>query len=75
MTYRAPVDDFRFVFEHIAALPELLKLPVFAGLEPDLLEAVLHENAKFAAEVVAPTNWDGDQHPPVYSNGVVTMPA
>ncbi len=75
MTYRAPVDDFRFVFEHIAALPELLKLPVFAGLEPDLLEAVLHENAKFAAEVVAPTNWDGDQHPPAYSNGVVTMPA
>ena len=75
MTYRAPVDDFRFVFEHIAGLPELLKLQAFSELEPDLIEAVLEENAKFTAEVVAPTNWDGDQHPPVHANGVVTMPA
>jgi alkylation response protein AidB-like acyl-CoA dehydrogenase len=75
MTYRAPVDDFRFVFEHIAGLPELLTLPAFSELEPDLIEAVLEENAKFASEVVAPTNWDGDQHPPVHANGVVKMPA
>jgi len=74
MTYRAPVEDFSFVFEHIAGLPELLKLQAFSGLEPDLIEAVLQENAKFTSEVVAPTNWDGDQHPPVYANGVVTMP-
>lgn len=75
MTYRAPVDDFRFVFEHIAGLPELLTLPAFSELEPDVIEAVLQENAKFASEIVAPTNWDGDQHPPVYANGVVKMPA
>ena len=75
MTYRAPVDDFRFVFEHIAGSAELLKLNAFSALEPDLIEAVLQENAKFTAEVVAPTNWDGDQHPPAYKNGVVTMPA
>ena len=74
MTYRAPVDDFRFVFEHIAGLSEVLKLPAFAALEPDLIDAVLEENAKFTAEIVAPTNWDGDQHPPVYSHGSVTMP-
>ena len=74
MTYRAPVEDFRFVFEHLAGMPELLKLAAFSAVEPDLIEAVLEENAKFTEEAIAPTNWDGDQHPPVYSDGTVRMP-
>lgn len=74
MTYRAPVEDFRFVFEHIAGMPQLLKLEAFSTIEPDLIDAVLEENAKFTSEVVAPTNWDGDQHPPVHHDGVVVMP-
>ena len=63
MTFRAPVQDFRFVFQHLAGLPELLKLPAFSAVEPDLVDAVLEENARFTEEVVAPTNWDGDQNP------------
>lgn len=74
MTYRAPIEDFRFVFEHIAGLPELLKLDAYSAVEPDLVDAVLEENAKFTGEVIAPTNWDGDQHPPVYADGTVQMP-
>ena len=74
MTFRAPVEDFRFVFEHIAGMPELLKLSAYSAVEPDLIEAVLEENAKFTGEVIAPTNWDGDQHPPVYRDGTVSMP-
>lgn len=74
MTFRAPTEDFRFVFEHIAGMPGLLELEAYAAVEPDLVDAVLEENAKFTAEVLAPTNWDGDQHPPTYRDGVVTMP-
>jgi len=74
MTYRAPIEDFRFVFEHIAGMPELLKLEAYSAVEPDLVDAVLEENAKFTEEAIAPTNWDGDQHPPVYGAGVVSMP-
>ncbi len=74
MTYRAPLEDFRFVFEHIAGLPELLKLEAYAAVEPDLVDAVLEENAKFTEEVIAPTNWDGDQNPPSYVDGAVHMP-
>ena len=74
MTYRAPIEDFRFVFEHIAGMPELLKLEAYRAVEPDLVEAVLEENAKFTEEAIAPTNWDGDQHPPAYKDGVVRMP-
>jgi alkylation response protein AidB-like acyl-CoA dehydrogenase len=73
MTYRAPVEDFRFVFEHIAGMPELLKLDAFSAVESDLIDAVLEENARFTEEVVAPTNWDGDQHPPTYKDGVVSV--
>lgn len=75
MTYRAPTDDFRFVFEHLAGMPALLQLEAYSAVESDLVDAVLEENAKFTEEAIAPTNWDGDQHPPVHSQGTVTMPA
>ena len=75
MTYCAPVQEFRFIFQHIAGLPELLKLPAYSAVEADLIDAVLEENARFTEEVVAPTNWDGDQNPPQLKDGVVKSPA
>jgi len=72
MTFRAPTQDFKFVFEHLAGMPELLQLPAFSAVESDLVDAVLEENAKFTEEVIAPTNWDGDQQPPIVKDGVVT---
>lgn len=74
MTYRAPVPDFRFVFEHIAGMPDLLKLPAFSSIESDLIDAVLEENARFTSEVVAPTNRISDLNSPKYDNGTVQMP-
>ena len=65
MTFRAPVEDFQFVFKHVSELPQLLALPVFAEAQFDLIDAVLEENAKFTEEVVAPTNRLGDCQPPV----------
>lgn len=75
MTYQAPVADFKFVFNYLAGLPELLRLPAFADIETDLVNAVLEENAKFTAEVVAPTNRISDRQPPVCLDGQVSMPA
>ena len=75
MTYRAPVEDFKFVFHYLANMPGLLDLPAFAGVETDLINAVLEENAKFTAEVVAPTNRISDCQPPVCQNGKVEMPS
>jgi 3-(methylthio)propanoyl-CoA dehydrogenase len=74
MTYRAPVEDFEFIFNHLVDLPGLLKMPAFAGIESDLVMAVLQENAKFNAEVVAPTNRISDRQPPVCQTGQVRMP-
>ncbi len=71
MTYRTPLDDYRFIFKHLAKLDEVLALPAYQEFEPDLVQAVLDENAKFVEEVIAPTNWEADQHPPVWENGIV----
>jgi len=74
MTYRAPVEDFKFVFNALVDMPGVLALPAYAGIEPDLIDAVLEENAKFTSEVVAPTNRISDRQPPVCHAGQVTMP-
>ena len=73
MTFRAPLQDFKFVFNHLAGMGDLLQMPAFAAVESDLIDAVLTENARFTEDVVAPSNWDGDQNPPVAQNGVVTV--
>ena len=59
--YTAPTRDMQFVIE-LAGLPEVAALPAFAeqDIGPELVEAVLEEAAKLAAEVLAPLNHSGD---------------
>ena len=59
MTYAVPLDDMRFVLKHLAGLPEIATFPDFKAAEPELVEAVLTEAARFAAEVLAPLNETG----------------
>jgi len=37
MTYAAPLDDMRFVLNHLAGLPEIATLPGFEDADPDLV--------------------------------------
>jgi 3-(methylthio)propanoyl-CoA dehydrogenase len=63
MTYRAPVKDMAFVLEHVAGMDRIRELPPFGHAEADLVEGLLSEAGRFCAEVIAPTNEDGDvQH-------------
>ena len=61
MTYAAPLDDMRFVLTHLADLSEIAMLAGFEEAEPELVEAILIEAARFATEVLAPLNASGDQ--------------
>ena len=61
MTYAAPLDDMRFVLNHLAGLPEIATLPGFEDADPDLVEAILIEAGRFAGEVLAPLNSTGDR--------------
>ena len=74
MTYAAPLDDMRFVMKHLAGLPEIATFAGFEDAEPELVEAVLTEAARFAGEVLAPLNASGDKQGCRWDNGRVTTP-
>jgi alkylation response protein AidB-like acyl-CoA dehydrogenase len=73
--YKAPLRDTRFL------LNEVLDFPAhYAGLsngkdaDPDTVNAILEECAKFCEQVLAPLNLSGDAEGCRFDNGVVTTP-
>lgn len=75
MTYKTPLDDIFFNLRDMGLLEQVLALPGYEEISDDIVDAVLHENAKFVQEVVAPTNRDGDHQGAKWDNGKVTTPA
>src|ERR1700730_14166504 len=59
--YLAPLRDMHFVMRELAGLDALSSLPGYEDATPELVEAVLEEAAKLAAEVLAPLNRTGDE--------------
>jgi 3-(methylthio)propanoyl-CoA dehydrogenase len=59
--YLAPLRDIRFVLDEVVDLPGLLATDHFGHVDADTVHAVLGEIGRFMADVVAPTNVDGDQ--------------
>ena len=72
MSYVAPMKDMVFVMNELAGLSAISQLPGCEDATPETAEAVLEENARFCAEVVAPLNWAGDREPSHWHEGTVT---
>ena len=73
--YTPPLRDIRFVMEHIADLDQISATELFGHADPDTIHDVLAEVGRFMAEVVAPTNRDGDTiGASWHEDGSVTLP-
>jgi alkylation response protein AidB-like acyl-CoA dehydrogenase len=71
--YSAPLTEMRFALD-LAGLDKVAALPGCAEATPDLVDAVLGEAGKLAAEVLAPLNQPGDKEGSRLENGVVYTP-
>ncbi len=74
-TYKAPVDDVRFLLTDVLQVERYDNLAGFADASPDVVDAILGEGARLCEEVFTPTNQAGDRegctrHP----DGRVTTP-
>jgi 3-(methylthio)propanoyl-CoA dehydrogenase len=72
MSYTAPVKDMLFNMRYLARIDQIAQLPGFEDAGMDTAQAVLEESAKFSEGVLAPLNWEGDQHPSSWADGKVT---
>ena len=73
-SYKAPVEDFLFLFHELLAIEKRTDLPGFADLTPDMTAAILEGGAKFCEEVLQPLNQVGDEEGCYLENGVVRTP-
>jgi len=59
-TYRAPVDDLRFILTELHDVSPILAYKEYADVTPDLMMSVVEEAGKFCENVLAPINASGD---------------
>ncbi|MEL6465627.1 MAG: acyl-CoA dehydrogenase [Pseudomonadota bacterium] len=71
MPYRAPVDDYTFLFDHVVGLDQVVATDRFAEASSDVTTAILTEAGKLCEDIMAPLQRPGDLHPARLENGIV----
>ncbi|MBG6145158.1 alkylation response protein AidB-like acyl-CoA dehydrogenase [Labrenzia sp. EL_142] len=72
--YRAPVDEIAFTLKYVCGLGDLQQNTRYAELGDDLVDAIVAEAGRFAAEEIAPLNAVADKHGTPLQDGKVTTP-
>jgi len=73
-TYKAPVDEFKFILKDFLHVLDFTDVPGFDALDEELIDQILENGAKFYEEVWAPLNMIGDEQGCKLENGVVRTP-
>jgi len=73
-SYRAPLRDIRFVVHDVLDFEDHYRSFGRDDLNRELLEGILEEGARFAEDILAPTNRVGDEHGLVFEAGRVRTP-
>lgn len=60
MTYTPQINDLRYTLDDISGFNTLVAEGLFPELDMELVDAVLEEAGKFAADIIAPINQPGD---------------
>lgn len=72
--YRPPLEDIRFLLHRVIGLADIAALPGYEEATPDLVDAILEEAGRFAAQELAPLNRIGDTVGARLENGTVRLP-
>lgn len=71
MPYRAPISEFRFLFDHVVGFDQVAATDRFSEATPETVKAVLTEAGKLCEDVLSPLQRVGDLNPARLENGVV----
>lgn len=69
MPYHAPMQDYRFLLDHVIGFDAVTQTGRFADTTPDLAVAILAQAARLCADLLAPLNRAGDLHPARLDDG------
>ena len=72
--YRAPVEDYRFLFNEVFDIASHGDLPGFTELSPELIDDILNGAARLCEDVLQPLNQPGDAEGCQFENGAVRTP-
>ncbi len=73
--YIPPFRAIDFVLNNLVDLPDLIARSAAEGVDAEAVQMVIEEIGRFMAEVIAPTNRDGDQIGSIrHEDGSVTTP-
>ena len=73
--YTPPLKDMLFNIHELSGLKRVLQLESFSDFDTDIVDQVVEEASKFAAEVLSPINIPGDQAGCKHvDNGVIAAP-
>ena len=72
--YTAPLKDMQFILHDWLNLSEHYQKLGLEDYDQSLVNEVLNQGAKFAEEVIAPLNREGDEQGCTLADGIVTTP-
>ena len=72
--YSAPIKDMIFAIETVGKMKDLQQMAPFVEATPDMVEAIVNEGGRQAAEIAAPLNHSGDMEGSKVKDGSVVTP-
>ena len=75
MPYQAPIDEYKFLLDHVVGFDQVSNTSRFNESTQDMVEAILAEAGRMCQDVLAPLQRVGDTDPARMENGKVRTSA